>query len=64
MKQNEIKKLLDREFRRIYEDLEEITLTLTLRLSDYKEHKDPFMLHSYSNGFRESNNLRWLNKLR
>ncbi|MHA1202522.1 MAG: hypothetical protein ACTSQ4_08375 [Candidatus Heimdallarchaeaceae archaeon] len=63
MKQNEIKKLLDHELRKIYEDLEEITLTLTLRLSSYKEYKDPFMLPSFSVGFLESN-LRRSNKLR
>ncbi|MHA1552316.1 MAG: hypothetical protein ACTSUP_03545 [Candidatus Heimdallarchaeaceae archaeon] len=63
MKQNEIKKLLDHELRKIYEDLEEITLTLTLRLSSYKEYKDPFKLLSFSAGFLESN-LRRSNKLR
>jgi hypothetical protein len=63
MKQNEIKKLLDREFRSIYEDLDAITLTLTLRLSSYREYKDPFMLPSSSIGFLESS-LQRSNKLR
>ncbi|MHA1346356.1 MAG: hypothetical protein ACTSVO_02250 [Candidatus Heimdallarchaeaceae archaeon] len=61
--QNEIKKLLDCEFKKIYEDLDEITLTLILKLSSYKEYKDSFSLPSSSIGFLESN-LRRSNKLR
>ncbi|MBY9001371.1 MAG: hypothetical protein KGD64_10675 [Candidatus Heimdallarchaeota archaeon] len=63
MKQNEITKLLDSEFRRIYEDLEEITLALTGKLSSYKKYDNPFLLPSSFEDFWKSN-LQRSNKLR